>query len=155
VSGVRQAAHRDRDGLLELWLGLMAHHASLDPYYRVRPGSEGEWRRFVANLIASEDSVVFVWEEGGALLGFCTVRVETAPPILVERSRAEILDLMVAPGARRRGIGRALVDAGADWILRQGIQRTVVSVAAHNAEAQSFWRALGFGDFVDVLQRRG
>jgi hypothetical protein len=32
--------------------------------------------------------------------------------------------------------------------------RVEVRVAARNAEGQAFWRALGFGDFVDVLDRR-
>jgi ribosomal protein S18 acetylase RimI-like enzyme len=152
---VRRATRRDRDRVVELWLGLLAHHAPLDPHYRVRPGSEGEWRRLVERLLNSSDAAVFVWEEAGALLGFCTAQVEEAPQVLVERSRAELTDLMVEPRARRRGIGRALVEAGAQWIRAQGAERTTVRVASHNPEAQAFWRALGFGDFMDVLQRRG
>ena len=32
--------------------------------------------------------------------------------------------------------------------------RVGVRVAARNADAQAFWRGQGFGDFVDVLDRR-
>lgn len=152
---VRRATRRDRDRVVELWLGLLAHHAPLDPHYRVRPGSEGEWRRLVERLLNRSDAAVFVWEEDGALLGFCSAQLEEAPSVLVEGSRAELTDLMVEPRARRRGIGRALVDAGAGWIRARGVERITVRVASHNSEAQAFWRALGFGDFMDVLQRRG
>ncbi len=152
---VRRASRRDRDRLVELWLGLQAHHAPLDSHYRVEPGSEAEWRRLVEGLLRRSDAAVFVWEQEGELLGFCTAQVETAPPVLVERSRAEITDLMVEPRARRQGIGRALVEASARWIRKRGVDRTTVRVAAHNLEAQAFWRDLGFSDFMDVLQRRG
>lgn len=155
TDGVRRAVRGDRDRLVELWLGLLAHHAPLDPHYQVQPGRDREWRRLIERLLASPDAAVFVWEEQGALLGFCIAQLEEAPPVLVERSRAEITDLMVEPGARRRGIGRALVEASVDWIRRRGVERTTVRVAAQNAEAQAFWRALGFADLMDVLQRRG
>lgn len=152
---VRPAGPRDRDRLVDLWLGLLAHHAPLDAHYRIRPGSEAEWGRQVDQLLRGEDSAVFVFEREGELLGFCAVQVEAAPPLLVERRRAEITELMVEPGARRLGIGRQLAEAAADWIRRRGVEGTIVRIAAHNAEAQAFWRALGFADFMDVLQRRG
>ena len=152
---VRRATGRDRDRLAELWLGLLAHHARFDPQFRVRPGSEGEWGRVVGRVLGSADAAVFVWEEEGALLGFCIVQIEEAPRLLVERTRAEITELMVEPQARRRGVGRALVRAACDWIREREVERTAVRVAAHNADAQAFWRALGFVDFMDVLERRG
>ena len=155
TGGVRPAGRRDRDRLVELWRGLLEHHEPLDPHYRVRQGSEREWRRLVDGLLRRSDAAVFVWEEDGGLLGFCTAQVETAPSLLVERSRAEITDLLVEPAARRRGIGRALVEACARWIESQGVERTTVRVASGNSEAQAFWRGLGFADFMDVLQRRG
>jgi hypothetical protein len=34
------------------------------------------------------------------------------------------------------------------------VRRLEVRVVAGNAEGQGFWRALGYQDFVDVLQRR-
>ena len=100
------------------------------------------------------ESVLFVWEEGGELLGFCGARVDRAPPILEERRRAEIADLMVEPPARRRGGGRALVEAATGWAREQGVERIEVRVVAGNVEGQAFWRALGYADFVDVLHRR-
>jgi N-acetylglutamate synthase len=60
----------------------------------------------------------------------------------------------VAPAARRRGIGRALAGAALAWAQAAGAARVEVRVAARNPGGQAFWRALGFADFVDVLDRR-
>ena len=100
------------------------------------------------------DAAVFVWDEGGDVAGFCTARIDRAPPILEERERAEITDLAVREDARRRGVGTALADAACAWIASRGVERVEVRVAARNALGQAFWRARGFGDLVDVLHRR-
>jgi len=76
-----------------------------------------------------------------------------APPLVAERARAEITDLFVRGDSRRRGIGRRLVDAVTDWIRERGVRRVEVRVVVRNAEGQAFWRALGYADLVDVLQR--
>jgi ribosomal protein S18 acetylase RimI-like enzyme len=77
-----------------------------------------------------------------------------APAELAERARAEITELWVRPGARRSGLGGSLAGAALAWAREQGAERVEVRVAARNAEGQAFWRALGFGSFVDVLDRR-
>lgn len=77
-----------------------------------------------------------------------------APGELVEVARAEIDDLAVRPERRRRGVGRALVDAARAWAKSRGAERLLVRVAVHNPEGQAFWRALGWEGFVDILQRR-
>jgi ribosomal protein S18 acetylase RimI-like enzyme len=82
------------------------------------------------------------------------VRIDRAPPILVESERAEITDLMVIDAQRRRGLGRALVERALHWVSGRGLERCEIRVAASNAAGQAFWRALGFGDLMDVLQRR-
>ena len=88
------------------------------------------------------------------MLGFCSVRIDRAPPIQLEVRRAEITDLMVDANERRRGLGRALVESALAWVEGRGVERCEVRVASRNAEGQGFWRSLGFGDLMDVLQRR-
>lgn len=153
----RRAGPRDLDRVAALWSALGDHHAPLDPLFRPRAGAEDAVRALVAGFLRDPDTAVFVCEaagDAGGLVGFCAARIERAPPILAEDRRAEITDLFVDPEARRRGVGRALATAALDWVAGRGVRRVEVRVAVHNEVGQAFWRALGFGDLIDVLHRR-
>ncbi len=108
----------------------------------------------LAAILRDPDAAIFVCERDGALLGFCTVRIDCAPPIQIEVERAEITDLMVSAPERRRGVGRALAERALGWVKERGVERCEVRVASRNSEGQRFWRSVGFGDLMDVLQRR-
>jgi GNAT superfamily N-acetyltransferase len=151
---VRPATRRDLDRVAALWSLLMEHHGRLDPHYRLRPGAESEFRRYASRRLDDPDVGLFVWEQDDDLLGFCLAQVESAPPLLPERARAVITDLLVRGEARRRGIGRALAEAGRAWARQRGVERLEVRVAVANVEGQAFWRALDFEPFVDVMQHR-
>jgi ribosomal protein S18 acetylase RimI-like enzyme len=151
---VRRALGRDLDRVAALWTAITDHHRPLDPLFRMRPDAGGELRRLLAALATDPDAAIFVYDEDGDLPGMCIVRVDRAPPILEELERAEVTDLGVRPEHRRRGIGSALLRAALDWVREAGVERVEVHVAKRNVEGQAFWRAQGFGDLMDVLQKR-
>jgi GNAT superfamily N-acetyltransferase len=150
---VRRAARRDRDRVAELWLALTEHHASIDPLFALREDAGTEVGRIVEAQLRDADTALFVWDEDGDLPGLCIVRVDRAPPIHEEVCRGEITDLFVQPDARRKGVGRALLEAGLGWARERGAKRLEVRVVRANPEGQAFWRAAGFADFMDVLHR--
>ena len=150
----RPAAARDLDALALLYQALLEHHAALEPAFALRPGAGGRLAAVLARMLRDDDSAVFVWEEDGRIEGFSAVRIERGPGLLAEDVRTEITELGVRPERRRRGIGRALVQAACEWAAARSAKRVEVRVAARNREGQAFWRALGYEDFVDVLQRR-
>jgi GNAT superfamily N-acetyltransferase len=55
-----------------------------------------------------------------------------------------IFSMWVAPGARRTGAGRALIDAVADWAGGWGATRMVLWVFGANEGAQRFYERIGF-----------
>jgi ribosomal-protein-alanine N-acetyltransferase len=57
---------------------------------------------------------------------------------------AEVLTLAVAPSARRRGAGRALVRAGLTAAEEAGAPTVVLEVAAGNAAAVALYESEGF-----------
>jgi ribosomal protein S18 acetylase RimI-like enzyme len=150
----RRAVADDLAGLVSLWTLVTTHHASLDPLFTLRPDAQPEIERMLRSQLRDPDAAIFVVGAPAAPAGFCCVRVDYAPPILAETRRAEIADLGVRPASRRRGLGSELVAAAFGWIRSRGIERVEVRVAAGNAEGQAFWRAQGFDDLMDVLQRR-
>jgi ribosomal protein S18 acetylase RimI-like enzyme len=151
---VRRAEARDLEAVTALWLAIGAHHAGLGPAFGLRPDAAPEARELLRAQLRDPDTAAFLYEEDGHALGLCLARVDRAPPIGVEDARAEISDLGVEPARRRRGIGRLLVERAQGWIRERGADRVEVRVAVRNAEGQAFWRALGFADLVDVLERR-
>jgi ribosomal protein S18 acetylase RimI-like enzyme len=55
-----------------------------------------------------------------------------------------LYDLYVAPSARQRGIGRALLEAATERGRRDGKLRMTLSTARTNLTAQSLYEALGW-----------
>ena len=154
AGSVRAARVQDLDRVAALWAAITAHHAHLDPLFTMRRGAEGELRELLSATLRDRDSEILVYDLNGDLPGMCIVRIDRAPPILEEVERAEITDLGVRESLRRRGIGRALVAEALRWVEASGVQRIEVQVAHGNSEGQAFWRAAGFGDFMDVLHKR-
>ena len=151
---VRPARSQDLDCIAELWSAITLHHAHLDPLFRMRRDSDGELRELLRAVMRDRDAEIFVYDVAGDLPGMCIVRIDRTSPILEEVERAEITDLGVRESARRRGIGRVLVAEALRWVADSGVERVEVQVVRGNEEGQAFWRAAGFGDFMDVLQKR-
>jgi ribosomal protein S18 acetylase RimI-like enzyme len=60
---------------------------------------------------------------------------------------AEISDLIVAPHARGRGVGAALIGHLIEQARALGIERVEIGAAARNLRALALYRRLGFGEF--------
>ena len=133
---------------------LLEYHAERSPRLALRAEAEEQIRRLLAAHLRDGDSRVLVWDEAGDLLGLCIARVLRRPAIFAETERGEIEHLLVRESSRRRGIGRALAEAGLAWMADRGIRRAEIQVAVENADARGFWRALGFTAAMDVLERR-
>ena len=62
----------------------------------------------------------------------------------VAADEAEILTLAVRPDQRRRGIGRALLDAAAESAARSGARSLFLEVAEDNEPASRLYTSAGF-----------
>jgi ribosomal protein S18 acetylase RimI-like enzyme len=150
---VRVAVMQELDRVAALWTAITLHHEPLDPVFRMRRDADGELRELLGAIARDPDAAILVYDDAGDLPGLCIVRIDHSPPIMQEVERAEITDLGVREDARRRGIGRALVEEALAWVRASGVKRVEVQVAVANADGQAFWRALGFGDLMDVLHK--
>jgi ribosomal protein S18 acetylase RimI-like enzyme len=99
---------------------------------------------FLRDRFDNNDSVVFlaVDKQSGNGLGF----VQLYPSFSsVAAQRIWILnDLFVAPAARQRGVGRALLDAARDHAVSTGAKRLVLSTATTNREARALYESYGY-----------
>lgn len=71
------------------------------------------------------------------------------------RARAELLSMAVAPSARGRGVGRALVDTLLEEAQSASVRGMTVVVGADNAAAIKLYESAGFGDPVRIEVHRG
>ncbi|MCY0989278.1 GNAT family N-acetyltransferase [Nannocystis sp. ILAH1] len=97
----------------------------------VRPADD--WRRQLVEL-ATFVAVV----EGGDAGMVRAARHE------VEPDTGELLSMWVAPAARGRGVGDALVDAVVAWARAEGLRRLVLDVGDANAAAIALYARNGF-----------
>jgi ribosomal protein S18 acetylase RimI-like enzyme len=69
--------------------------------------------------------------------------------------RGWVYYLSVAPGARRRGYGRAMMEACERWLVDRGVPKLNLMVRVGNEPVLGFYEALGYGrDEVVVISRR-
>jgi ribosomal protein S18 acetylase RimI-like enzyme len=140
ASPLRRARERDLERLIALFFLLLEYHAERSPRLALRAGAEAEEqvRRLLVARLRDGDSRVLVWDQDGDLLGLCVARVLQRPAIFAETERGEIEHLLVRESSRRRGIGRALAEAGLEWMCGRGIRRAEIQVIVENAAARAF-----------------
>jgi ribosomal-protein-alanine N-acetyltransferase len=71
---------------------------------------------------------------------------------MVAGAEAEVADLAVAPAARRRGIGRALIDRLLSDLEREGVLAVFLEVRESNRAARALYESRAFHG---VGRRRG
>lgn len=153
-ASIRAARRSDARAIAAQWIELIDAHAEVDAAFALEAHDGAALEHQVARALEDPDAALWVAERDGHVVAFCAAHIARSAPPARERSRLEITELFVAAGARRCGLGRALVDAALAWARERGAERVEVRVAARNDTGQSFWRRLGFGAFVDVLDRR-
>lgn len=97
--------------------------------------------RILAVLRSSADALFIAVVASGEIVGW--LHAHTAQ--LIESGfRAEILGLVVARGARRAGVGRALVAEAEQWAASLGAGVVVVRSNVAREESHAFYPALGY-----------
>lgn len=92
-------------------------------------------------LISADHPVVVATDDDRTLLGFIALERRL---MLETGERVEIVGLVVDDGARRRGIGQALVRAAEDWARAIGVPEMMVRSNVVRAESHPFYEGAGF-----------
>jgi ribosomal protein S18 acetylase RimI-like enzyme len=140
---VRRARAEDEAALRGLWRELDALHARLQPGF-FRAGARAP--ASLAAVLADPSRALLVADADGVVAGALEVRLYDTPrhPQQLPRRRAYVEDLAVIAARRRRGIGRALMEAAAEWARARGAEELLLTVWAGNRAAAAFYERLGY-----------
>ncbi len=128
---------------MRLYLDLLHAHAEIDDRFAPAEDAEIRWRNDFNEWLDRPSRRLFVAVERGQVCGFVTA--ERWAPIPVFRLSTEIYvdELYVAPECRRKGLGRALLQAVREWAESLGAEGLRAGMLAANEDAAAFWKAVG------------
>lgn len=119
---VRPAVASDLDAIVAL---------ERDGFAAVDRWSERAWH----DELAATNRVVLCDDTGAAV-----ITIQIVGPV------SDLNRIVVAPGVRRHGLGRALVAAGLDVAREAGCAEMLLEVRADNGPARALYAGLGFAE---------
>jgi ribosomal protein S18 acetylase RimI-like enzyme len=131
---VRRAGPGDVEALAPLF-------ESYRRFYQ-QPADLDKSRGFMAERLANGDSVVFVAEEGGKLVGFTQLYPLFSSTVC--RRLWLLNDLFTVEPSRGKGVGRALMEAARSHAVATGAAGIELSTAHTNLPAQRLYESLGY-----------
>jgi len=144
---IRKATAADVEALVPLLADLFSIEADF------RPDVERQRRGLALLLAAPAQSLVLVAERGGEVVGMVTVQLVVST---AEGAQSGLLeDMVVAPAARGRGIGRRLLEAAEGWTRERGATRLQLLADRENGPALRFYERMGWRGTRLVCLRRG
>ncbi len=102
--------------------------------------SVSEERRYLKAIRRHTYAAVLVAETDGRVVGRLSIGRDTLPA----SEHVADVGLMVAEGYRRRGIGRALMEAAETWARDVGVRKVELHVFPYNEGALALYDQLGY-----------
>jgi ribosomal protein S18 acetylase RimI-like enzyme len=104
--------------------------------------TDDEWAERLARGVHSSSELALTAECDGEPCGLAWVRLDQDTA-----ETAHLYQMWVAAAHRRRGVGRSLVDAAADWARQMGARRLELDVTCNNEAAVRLYEGAGFATF--------
>lgn len=115
----------------------IAERTDAETLAAIDAGSPTPWpiAAFVAEL-SREPPSLFTLRMDGEAVAFSVIRVQ--PPEM------DIVNMAVAPGKRRQGFGRTLMNAVLEYAAAQAVEAVFLEVRAGHSAALGLYRSVGF-----------
>lgn len=149
------------DDCRALWLALRDHSGAVEPQLGALRDDDGSWlmaHSLWADALAKPGSFLVLGEDERQVppvpLACAAVSIAGGSPSWSAPERYGYIEVLaVAPHARRKGLGTAVMQAVRDELARRGIDEVRLLVTVHNERGQAFYRRAGFEPFGLILRR--
>jgi GNAT superfamily N-acetyltransferase len=157
---VRDALESDLPALARLGARLARMHHRMDPArFFVTDDLETGYAWWLGKERRNRSAVVLAAVRASRgrerVVGYAYGRLEPRDWNTLREACGVGIDLFVEPRERRRGTGRALVQALCERLEARGAKQVVIDVAARNPEAQAVFERLGFRPTMLEMAREG
>jgi len=136
--GVRLLRPEDKDAWVRLRTALWPDVSAAE--------HDVEAERFLSGAAREPQAVLVAESPGHGLVGFAEISIRAYAEGCSTDRVGYLEGWFVAPAARRRGTGRALVRAAEEWSRSQGCAEFASDAEADNDESARAHLALGFED---------
>ena len=127
---IRDVADDDVEQVVALW-----HAAGV-----ARPWNDP--KRDIAFARRDAHSTVLVGVDGGSIVASAMVGEDG--------HRGWVYYVAIAPERQRSGLGRIMMQAAEDWLIRRGVWKVQLLVRGDNMKATKFYEQLGYKDTTSV-----
>jgi ribosomal protein S18 acetylase RimI-like enzyme len=142
---IRRAEPGDVREVARLAGALVRMHHAVDPArFLLVDDVERGYGQWLSRELANAGAVVLVARRGASVLGYSYASLSARDWNLLLDEHGAIHDVFVADPARRKGIGKKLVEETIAALEQLGAQRIVLSTMVDNEPAQRLFRACGF-----------
>lgn len=142
---IRKAKESDINCLVELFLDLQSHHESRNSeLWRLSAQGREQIKDQLAQLLSDEDALVLVsLDNNDKITGMGIGRIRRndryIPPV-----SGSIERLFISEAWRRQGIGTEIVRRICQFFASKHVEDISLHYISGNAEADQFWKKLGF-----------
>jgi GNAT superfamily N-acetyltransferase len=152
---VRDARAADLPVLAQMGAKLTRAHHIMDParFFLPEEPIEDGYASWLGKELLNPRAVILVAHQHGRSLGYAYGRIERRDWNSLRERCAFGVDLWVEPRARRRGVGRQLMEALVERFGAWREPRLIIQVAAVNTLARQVFAGMGFRETVVELAR--
>jgi len=129
------------------------YHRALEPQWPPGSAIAKAYLDFLQRECDEHDGCVLLAIDGAAIAGFVCVAAAKRGAPDDPAPHGYVHDLFVAPAHRRRGLAKALMGAAEEFVRSRQVAEIRLAVLERNADARTFYDALGFRDYVRILTK--
>ena len=151
---IRQASREDVGQAAELLVRMKRFNAEFDPLLNAAKDLDSQASRYVAESVAAKNAVVIVATSGKRVVG--VLRAEVRNRLFYEPSKeGHITDLYILPEARRKALGRQMLDEAKSRLAAKGAKLMTAEFPAQNHFAMAFYHKNGFRALTHLYASEG